>query len=141
MTEFRSTLYPLVSLRRLEQLLHCKRSELRRLADSAGGQYNCFDLRKAHGKGAWRHIDTPTRHLANMQQRIRRAILSTVSIPLYVLGGVRGRSISDNAKFHVRKRLVITWICRNAFRAQVTEAFSHCSFESSAVPRKLPLSC
>lgn len=89
---------PLVSLRKIESLLGAKRDELRAFAKEPSLFYRSFTEPKA--SGGVREIDTPRPRLKQVQKRIAQNLLSAVPLPDYVLGGVRGYSIVNNADAH-----------------------------------------
>lgn len=107
-------LVPLVSLRRLEQLLGRSREDLRRIADRAGRYYDPFDEFKS-GRAKPRHIDRPFGELKAVQTRIQTAILRRIPLPNTMLGGVRQCSIRDNARPHLGTPLVVTIDLRDCF--------------------------
>ena len=106
---------PLHSAHRLAQVLGVSHSDLKAIAAQAGGFYEPFDRRKTRGEGKWRHIDNPKEELKQIQRRIQRRILRRFTFPETVLGGVRKRSISDNAHFHVGQPVVVTIDLRDCF--------------------------
>lgn len=75
-------------------------------AEAASSQYSVFDLPKRSG-GA-RTICSPKNDLKRLQREILEEILWTFTMPDYVHGCVRGRSIVSNAQPHVNKPLVLT---------------------------------
>jgi len=105
----------LYSLRRLEELLGRERSDILRIAESAGRYYKPFDRRKERGKGPWRHIDNPTGELRHLQSRIQRRILANYPFPEKMVGGVRRRSVVDAAKTHVGASALVTLDLRSCF--------------------------
>lgn len=105
----------LLSLKRLEALLRVSRAELSSLAKKAGSFYRPFDRRRVRGEGKWRHIDNPTGELKRVQKLVNRHVLRQVPLPAGMLGGVRGKSIRDNAKPHIGRSLVATIDIRDCF--------------------------
>lgn len=104
----------LFSVNRLAQLLGVPRTALETIAAHAGGLYTPFDLRKP-GSNKWRHIDNPNNDIKLIQQRIQRRLLRAIEFPDTVVGGVVGRSLTDNIAFHVGQPLVITMDLRQCF--------------------------
>lgn len=105
-------------------MLGAGHSDLKTMAAHAGGFYEPFDRRKRQGEGKWRHIDNPKKELKQIQRRIQRRILRRFTFPETVLGGVRKRSISDNAHFHVGQPVVVTIDLRDCFpRTSYREVF------------------
>ena len=108
------SIYPLVSLRKLEELIGRPRKDLRRLAESAGRFYKPFDMRRI-GDSKWRHIDNPQGELKNIQRQIQRNILSTCHLPHTILGGVSGFTIKDNLEIHLAQPNLIRLDLRNCY--------------------------
>lgn len=110
-----SPLPPLRSLRFVSLLLGRDRACLRDIAGRAGTLYEPFDRRRRRGEGKWRHIDNPTQELKDIQKSIQQRILRRVTLPPTMLGGVRGRSIRDNARTHRRQPVLVTLDLRDCF--------------------------
>jgi Reverse transcriptase (RNA-dependent DNA polymerase) len=110
-----SDLEPLLSTHRLAQLLAVGHGDLRAVAAHVGGFYEPFDRRKTRDEGKWRHIDNPNEKLKDIQRRIQRLILRRFHFPETMLGGVRKRSITDNASFHIDQPVVATIDLRDCF--------------------------
>lgn len=110
-----SDLEPLHSTHRLAQVLAMGHNDLRAVAAHVGGFYESFDRRKIRGEGKWRHIDNPNEELKDIQRRIQRLILRQFNFPETMLGGIRKRSITDNANFHVDQPVVATIDLRDCF--------------------------
>jgi len=102
----RSSLYPLVSLRKVEALLGWRRLDLDRVAASVERHYHPFMLAKRGG--GERPIDNPSRALKSLQKRINRRILQTVELPDTLMGAAKGKSIRDNGRVHVGHHMVVT---------------------------------
>ncbi len=113
-TRHRSSLFPLVSMRRLERTLRWRRSDLRRIAGRSGRYYRSFDIRPLTG-GKWRHLDNPTGALKSIQRRLKKEILDTVPLPATMLGAVTGCSIVDNMTLHAGKACVGSVDLRDCF--------------------------
>ena len=101
-------------MRHLERLLVCDRKKLIEISERAGSFYEPFDRQK-FGTEKWRHIDNPTDRLKIIQGRINKKILSRISLPPTMLGGVKGKSIFDNATPHVDKEMIVTLDIKNCF--------------------------
>jgi hypothetical protein len=106
--------HSIVSLRELEFLSKSDRRTIQRLADEAGRYYDPFDRRKAGGHG-WRHIDNPQGELKEFQRLLSRKYLRELPLPPLILGGVRGRSIRDNAWAHKNAAVLITMDLSDCF--------------------------
>jgi RNA-directed DNA polymerase len=104
----------LVSMRYLETLLQRDRSELRAIGAKAGGSYRSFDLMRP-GTGKWRHIDNPTSELKSVQAAINSRILAGLRFPESMFGGIKGRSIRENARLHLRSKVLVTIDIRDCF--------------------------
>ncbi len=111
----RPVLGPLVSFRKLEQLLGWDRESLRRFAAHAGRYYRPFDRRRQRGTGKWRHIDSPTDELKEVQRRIEEKILNLLPLPETMMGAISGRSIRDNAAQHLRQPMLVALDLRACF--------------------------
>lgn len=55
-----------------------------------------------------RRIDCPEGDLKDVQRRIERALLHPLLFPPHICGGIRSRSILDNASFHLGAPLLVT---------------------------------
>jgi len=109
-----SSVVQLDNIRALEILLGMDRKNIQRLAEAAPQFYNQFDTRKDN-KSKWRHIDNPSGELKGIQKKISDKIFSDYPFPETMFGGVKGRSISQNAFIHVGKTLVITIDLKSCF--------------------------
>lgn len=112
------------SLHHLEALLGHSRVELEDLAKHAVRYYKPFPLkRKEHPfsrntqPAKKRSIDNPINPLKAIQARIENRLLKGIILPEHLLGGVKGRSIKDNAirHFDARYRYLVTIDIRNFF--------------------------
>jgi RNA-directed DNA polymerase len=109
-------------MRRLEFLLGRPRAELKDLALNAMRYYDPFPLRPRQRwfakkvkppKKRW--IDHPVDPLKAIQSRIQERLLSRLMLPEHLLGGVRGKSITDNAQLHLGARWLVTIDIKNFF--------------------------
>ncbi len=82
----------------------------------AGGKYDPFDMKK-YGSTKWRHIDNPFWELKKIQKKINKKILRDVMIqlPANIIGGVKGKSIKDNAARHINQEMMLTVDIKNCF--------------------------
>lgn len=62
--------------------------------------YHSIPLKKKDG--STRVINAPERRLKEIQKKVLTECLEKVQLPHYVYGGVKGKSIIDNAKCHVK---------------------------------------
>jgi RNA-directed DNA polymerase len=112
----------LYSLCHLEALLGHSRGELEDLAKHAVRYYRPFPLSRRKRPFSRdrtpprkRWIDNPIDPLKAVQSRIEDRLLKRVILPEHLLGGVKGRSIPDNARRHLRARYLVTIDIRNFF--------------------------
>src|SRR5262249_35339949 len=112
----------LYSLCHLEALLGHTRVELDDLAARAVRYYKPFPLKsnarpfsrnKTTLKNRW--IDNPVDPLKAIQSRISERLLNRVVLPEHLLGGVKGKSITDNAQRHLAAKYLVTIDIRNFF--------------------------
>jgi RNA-directed DNA polymerase len=110
------------SVRHLETILGRSRSELKDLAKYAVRYYKPFPLRVKERPFARiialpkkRLIDNPVDPLKAVQSRIEERLLKRLILPEHLLGGVRGKSIIDNANLHRRARCLVTIDIKNFF--------------------------
>lgn len=99
---------PLVSLRRLEYQVGIGRAQLERVADQAGSYYRPFDREKKPSSNKWRHIDNPGDPLKSIQRRLSRRVFREFDLPAELTGGLRGRSVLDNARPHVAQPTIVS---------------------------------
>ena len=92
---------PLVSERKLAVILGVPLSALRELAALGDSLYRSYDLPKKRGAGI-RKINDPRDRLKVVQRRIYVRLLQLIPLPPFILGGVPGKSVRDNAEPHVR---------------------------------------
>jgi RNA-directed DNA polymerase len=105
----------LYSLHYLEALLGHSRSELRDLAEHGVRYYDPFPHQRKERPFARsvkstkrRWIDNPIGPLKAIQSRIEQRVLNRVILPEHLLGGVRGKTIKDNAKRHFAAKFLVT---------------------------------
>ena len=112
----------LYSVRYVEVLFGRSWEELKDLASHAIRYYRPFPLRAklrpfaqkaASPKKRW--IDNPVDPLKAIQSRVEERLLKRLILPEHLLGGVRGKSILDNAKLHLRKKCLVTIDVKNFF--------------------------
>jgi len=109
-------------MRQLEILLGRSRTELKDLASKAIHFYKPFPLKTKPRKFAKivdpvkkRWIDNPTDPLKAIQSRVHERILSPLLLPEHLLGGVKGKSIMDNARLHLGARCLVTIDIKNFY--------------------------
>ena len=105
---------PLKSLRDLEYRLGIKRDALRSLAENWREHYRPFEQTKQpkphtrKPKAAKpRNIDNPSRDLKRVQAAILVKLLEPVTLPHFLFGAVRKRSVRMHAEEHVGAKTVV----------------------------------
>lgn len=100
-----SSVFPILSPNRFAHIVGIPRSYLEQLAERSRAHYRTFwDTR---GKKP-RLIEEPSGTLKAIQRRINDAILLSVPLPPYVIGGVKGRKHFDHVNKHVGQAVVAT---------------------------------
>lgn len=112
----------LYSVLRLERLLGFGRGDLRRVAANAGEYYAPFTkkekprpFQKKLKPRKPRRIDNPTGILKVIQKNIYTRILKRISLPRNLMGGVKGRTISENARVHIGGKVLAKIDIRSFF--------------------------
>jgi hypothetical protein len=110
----------ILSLNRLALLLGIDRERLAETARHADSYYDPFDtygrerpFQKKPNKV--RTIDNPRGDLKKIQRRIYRKLLRPICFPTHIVGGIRKRSVSDNADHHLGTDLLVTVDIRKCF--------------------------
>ena len=92
-------------------------------------------FRIAKKRGGFRYISTPNSELLKIQYWIKRFILDKLKFPQYLTSYQKNRSIIDNARFHVRKELVVKYDLRDFFeditQKKVYGLFRHMGYNAS----------
>jgi hypothetical protein len=104
--------FPILSVRRLGDLVSYSPSDLREIANQSGLYYKPY-LQKKNGK--FRVIDNPVSPLKKIQQRIHRRILHTIVLPDTMMGGVKGKFTKLNAEIHIKQPVVVNIDLKNCF--------------------------
>lgn len=112
----------LFSISHLEAILGHSFIELHDISSHAVKYYSPFALERKSRAAAKkiehkksRLIDKPVDPLKTIQSRIDARILKTIILPEHLLGGVRGKSIVDNARQHLDARYLVTIDIKNFF--------------------------
>jgi RNA-directed DNA polymerase len=112
----------LYSISRLERLLGFGRGELRRVAAHAGEYYSPFPKRekprpfqKKFKTRKPRQIDNPKGALKVIQKNIYARILKRIRLPRNLMGGVKGHTISENARIHIGGKVLAKIDIRSFF--------------------------
>lgn len=98
----------LISLRDFEYRIGFSREKLKEVALTPDSYYSPFPLppkplrpfAKKIPKQKIRMIDRPKGCLLEIQKRIYQRLLRNLEVPSYICGGVKGRSVLMNVKFH-----------------------------------------
>src|SRR6266852_5597418 len=141
----------LYSFRHLTVLLGFSREQLLDLSSHAGGHYEPFIKQQKIRPFARkvqpdkkRLIDNPTGLLKLLQSRIEARLLARLAIPEHLLGGVRGKTIKENAALHFGAPYIVTVDIKNFFPSitpmQIYSVWRHtlnCSPEIAEILTKL----
>jgi RNA-directed DNA polymerase len=103
------------SLRKLEFSLGVARTKLREVALEAEAYYSPFPkpdkfrpFQKKFKQKKVRLLDNPIEPLRGIQRQIQRKLLSSLDLPFYLCGGVKGRTLLDNVMLHAGATTVVT---------------------------------
>lgn len=107
-----STVFPIESIRKFSYLIGIHREKLEWLAENISAHYKPF-LKKTGEKS--RIIDNPRGLLKEVQKRINDRILTKIELPLFVIGGVKGKKPYEHPSLHVGKRVVVTLDIKDCF--------------------------
>lgn len=90
--------------------------QLVKISKTSSKFYRPFDLNKRFSK-KWRHIDNPISDLKEIQERINKLILRDfiLQLPPNIIGGVKNKTILDNAKVHVNQEMVLVLDIKNCY--------------------------
>ncbi len=110
----------ILSLNQLALLLGIERARLAeaaRYADSYYGPFDTYGRERPFQKkpNKVRTIDNPRGELKKIQRRIYRKLLRPICFPTHIVGGIRKRSVSDNADHHLGTDLLVTLDIRKCF--------------------------
>lgn len=103
----------ILSVNHLARILREDKNVLLTVANTAPQYYEPFDrfkkLDKKNGIEYWRHIDSPTGALKEIQDRINKYILPSIvkELPDYLAGGMPGRSVVKNSYPHIGQELIV----------------------------------
>lgn len=104
--------FPIESLRKFSYHIGIPRENLECLAENILAHYKPF-LKKTGEKS--RIIDNPQGLLKEVQKRINERILTKIKLPLFVIGGVKGKKPYEHPSLHVGKRVVVTLDIKDCF--------------------------
>src|ERR1700682_2929349 len=103
--------FPIQSVNRLANLLGCRRETLAELADAPAANYRPMALERPGKKT--RSISVPVQELAHVQRRIFARVLCDLKPHPCSLGGIKGRTIADNARAHGNSPYILKIDVRN----------------------------
>ncbi len=110
------------SFRKLEFALGIARPKLRAVAQIADSCYLPFPkperirpFQKKFKNKKDRLIDNPLEPLRGIQRQIQRTLLSSLNLPFYLCGGIKGRTLLDNVMLHAGAPTIITLDIKDFF--------------------------
>jgi RNA-directed DNA polymerase len=99
----------------LEFRLAISRTTLRSFAQCCGRHYDPYNqsrknrpFQRKELNQKPRPIDNPSLELRKIQRAINTNLLRNLTLPLFLCGGVKGRSVADNVAIHLGARVLIT---------------------------------
>ena len=110
------------SLRDLQYRLGFNRDLLWDVAETAGRYYRPFPT---YDKNKTRWIDNPVGILKEVQARIQNQLLSQITFPSHIQGGVPGRSPITNATMHLGAPVVVMLDIRKCFPSITNQQIFH----------------
>ena len=111
--ETASGLPELPDVEALSELLQIAPKWLYRISNHTPRFYRVYAIPKRNGK--FRIIEAPRPLLKRLQRRILTSLLNPVEASPYATAFERGRSIADNARFHLNQPVVLKLDIRNFF--------------------------
>lgn len=103
---------PILSLNKFAFQLGIRREKLEKIAENIDSHYAPFQKKIGEKE---RIIDNPTGLLKEAQSRIHDRILSSIPLPDYVIGGVKGRKPYEHPQRHINKSVVVTLDVKGCF--------------------------
>ena len=110
------------SVRDLAHRLGVRREILESMTKTAGAYYAPFEsnnsprpFQKKPFVKKSRDIDNPVSQLKEIQSKINVRLLRSVELPDHVFGGRKGRSVIQNAKHHLGRKVLVTIDVRQFF--------------------------
>ena len=109
------------SVNHLGNLLRIPPEKLLSLSASPNAGYRPFDHVRAkrpfqrRPPAQPRHIDNPLEDLSWAQKQVNRRLLAPTCFPQHVFGGIRSRSVLDNAEYHHGAALLVTIDIKQCF--------------------------
>jgi len=101
--------FPILSLNRLSHLLGVPRVALDEVCASADDLYRPYYQvkKKANGTIKRRKIDNPKPRIKAIQRKVHQRLLAEIELPDTIVAGIKGRSPSNHARFHVQQPVVV----------------------------------
>ena len=103
---------PILSLNKFAFCLGICREKLEKITENIDSHYAPFPKKTGEKE---RIIDNPTGLLKEAQSRIHNRILSSISFPDYVIGGVKGKKPYEHPQRHIHKPVVVTLDVKDCF--------------------------
>jgi hypothetical protein len=103
---------PILSLNKFAHCLGIPRAKLEDLVNHLEYCYEPFEKKTGDKK---RVIDNPQGLLKEVQKRINDRILSSIELPGYVVGGVKGKKPTEHPQRHINKSVVVTMDVKDCF--------------------------
>lgn len=97
---------PIATCETLARTLQCSVEDLRALSLTASAMYRSIKLKKKDGSP--RYCFDAFAQLKVIQGRINTRLLHRVQLPVYLTGGIKGRSHLDNASLHAGSQFTIS---------------------------------
>lgn len=114
----------LLTPNQLSRVLGISTPKLKKVAESAGSYYDPYTEIKENGKT--RDIDKPTGEIKELQKKITDRILKHYPLSNVAYGGVKGKSIRDNAENHTNQPVVVRIDLSNCFHSVRAEWVYRC---------------
>ena len=103
---------PILSLNKFSFHIGIRREKLEKIAENSDSHYAPFQKKTGQKE---RIIDNPMGLLKEAQSRIHDRILSSISFPDYVIGGVKGKKPYEHPQRHINKPVVVTLDVKDCF--------------------------
>ncbi|HKY34442.1 MAG TPA: reverse transcriptase family protein [Polyangiaceae bacterium] len=129
---------PLVSIRYVAAVLGVPPQKLLEVARDADRLYAPFILRQERGgKTKARVIDNPVGPMKFIQGRIKTRLLDILDLPVFITGGVKGRSTQSNASAHVGRPEVVSLDLKDFFPSITNDAVARMWCEEFGASRSV----
>jgi RNA-directed DNA polymerase len=101
-------------MQHLRRLLSLNKSDFKRLYYAKKNQYKTIEIPKNNGTGN-RTLSIPSNDLKYIQRWILDNILYKVDISTHAVGFVKGKSVVENASYHVNQEFILKMDIKNFF--------------------------